>query len=136
MYNITFELNQNINKEKLAKFLYEQEYINVPSLINDSVGLKIKIPYKHPVSIRTIEFANKRFTDKDPIYYNTFFASNCKKLARSFGTSVTIFPNGKVAMSGVDKTVVEWTIAWLQNVLEKAKDQVIYPPKLVKTFKR
>lgn len=136
MLNVAYQLNQTINKEKFARFLYAHESVNVPPLTNDSIGLKIKIPYPNPVLIDTYEFSHGEFSVKEPIAYNVFFATNCKKLNRSFGTSVTVFVNGKVAMSGINKTVVEYTIDWLKNALERAKNDIVDQPKEIKTFRR
>lgn len=138
MFNISFNISYcQIDKEKLSQYLYEKEKINVPSLINDSIGLKFKIPYNFPIYIQKYKWTpGNKFFLIESISYKDFFATDLKKLRRTFNTSVTVFINGKIAMSGINKDVIEYSINWIKSVLETAKNDIVIKPKIIKTFRR
>lgn len=134
MFNVSYQLDRKINKEETLKFLHEKEKINVPPLTNDSIGLKFKIPYNFPLNISKYEWTEENnFRFLNFVSYKDFFSRDSKKMRKIFGSSVTLFANGKITLSAPDKTVVEYGINWLRDVLNKVND---LPSSKIKTFKR
>ena len=136
MFNVAYQLDHTIDREKLIVYLAEVERINVPPLTSDSVGLKLKLPYNRDVYISLHEWKNGEVRLKEMVPYKIYFAGCVKKLKRQFDTSITIFANGKVTLSGVDVSAIDYTVAWLNEFMRKAKSVVTETKREIKTFRR
>jgi hypothetical protein len=109
----------------LCEYLTRVEKIKLPPLLIDSVGLKIRIPYTNPIIIPIYEWTDCRMTHiKD------------ERVNKNTKTTISLFQNGKITISGIDHIVVEDAINWLVKVISNSKECFIDEHTLPKTFIR
>lgn len=125
MMNVTCTINYKIHKYKLCEYLTRIEKIKLPPLLIDSVGLKIRLPYKYPITIPIYKWQDGtlQFQYNEPCNKNTI-------------TTISLFQNGKITISGIDHVVVDDAINWIVKITTDAKECFIDEYAEPKTFKR
>lgn len=125
MMNVTCDIHYQIHKYNLVKYLMNVEKIKLPPLLIDSVGLKIRLPYKDDILIPVYIWNKGKMVHQEN-----------DKSNKMVTTTISLFQNGKVTISGIDHVVVEDAINWLVRVINNSSDCFIHEDSQPKTFKR
>lgn len=125
MMNINFSLQYNIDRNKLAQYLYEKCKINIPPFTT-STGLKFKLVDKNELQYDLLEFNpdTLEHTFLEKIDYFNFYADNSKKLNKIYTPSVSIFRDGRILISGIDRVSMENKQKWLIAVLDDCRELI------------
>jgi TATA-box binding protein (TBP) (component of TFIID and TFIIIB) len=135
MKNVTYNLNFLINREALGEYLSNFTPYYVPPLTTGYMGVKIKIPLENPHETR-IPKISWPSGEQSYTTFGEYFAHDKRKMAKKFMTSVSVFQNGKVLISGVNSDIVQSICDWTRNVVMGAREIVEIIPRPKKTFIR
>jgi hypothetical protein len=134
MENINFSLGFRLDREKLGSIIANSSEYFIPPLTTGYMGVKIKIPIEDPGSTIKIPRVVWKTGERTIMKYNEYFADDKKKLSKKFLTSVNIFQNGKVLISGVNLSIITPAVCWVRNMASSKRDLVEIKERKVKTF--
>lgn len=145
MRNIDFDIGYKIDRKSLGKYVSDTTQFYVPPMTSGYMGVKIKIPvnsYLSNVSVNKIvyDLNTSRIVNSDIVSYEDFYTTICpnhKKLTRDYFVSISVFQNGKVLLSGIDRGVQEVCYLWFVKILSDANERIRCERKTsLKTFRK
>lgn len=141
MRNIDFEIGFKIDRKKLGTLVGETTSYPVPPITTGYMGVKIKIPILDvsDVTIPKYSHDGKCTSVETATTYGEYFKSiypNHKKLLKKYFVSVSVFQNGKVLMSGLDKSIQKSCYEWFINLVRTEKNTIGILDTNRKTFRR
>jgi TATA-box binding protein (TBP) (component of TFIID and TFIIIB) len=134
MKNVNFSLGFKIDREKFGSHITNVTENFVPPLTTGYMGVKIKIPVKDPGSLSFPRVVWKT-GERTIVFYRDFFASDEKRQTKKFFTSVNVFQNGKVLISGVNTETIVSAARWVKETSCAARELIEIKERAIKTFK-
>lgn len=136
MLNVNLSLGFEIDRFKLAEQLHNDYLVNVP-IFTVLPLLKFKlVDDMSAVKYDVIEMTETGLhTTVDSISHVDFFSKfNKKKLNKNCLTSISVFRNGKVLISGVNRSTIEQRIHWFLDIIRTIRDTIEIVPKQLVSF--
>jgi len=139
MRNIDFDLGFKINRTVLSNYLHHHTIYVVPPLISN-MGVKLKIPIDNleTLPITKITYDRKTLEPQEEILtYAQYVAESDleQKKNKDKFVSITVFQNGKVLMSAIDKTYQKVYYQWFVDMINTIGTELTNVDLPKKTFK-